>query len=325
MRPVSLRVENFASYRGVVELDFAPLELFAISGPTGAGKSSLLDAIIFALYGATPRLGPHPAEMISLGADRMSVMVDFQIGTQRYRVARVAQRRGGKAQLEQVCSDNGPQPLKEGVREVTEEVARLIGLSYDAFIQAVVLPQGEFQRFLQNEPRKRRDILSKILRLEVYERMRRLASSKSDMLAQTVQERERRLNEDYAGATLEALSQLTDQAHHLATEIKALSGHVGEAETRRDALRAARGKTRELEQRRARLSQVQADEPQIRSYECQLEAARRAAPVLPLVKAARSAEDNCGRAKQVHDALVSQHAGLQLEYTETERQLKRAV
>ena len=70
MRPVSLRVENFASYRGVVELDFAPLELFAISGPTGAGKSSLLDAIIFALYGATPRLGPHPAEMISLGADR---------------------------------------------------------------------------------------------------------------------------------------------------------------------------------------------------------------------------------------------------------------
>src|SRR6516225_11216301 len=124
MRPVKLRVENFASYRGqVAELDFTPLELFAISGPTGAGKSTLLDAIIFALYGATPRLGPHPSEMISLGADRMSVVLDFQIATQRYRVTRVARRKGaGAAQLEQLGPDDDPQPLKEGVHDVNEGV-----------------------------------------------------------------------------------------------------------------------------------------------------------------------------------------------------------
>jgi exonuclease SbcC len=92
--------------------------------------------------------------MISLGADRMSVVLDFQIGIQRYRVARVVRRSGTRtAQLELLGPDSESQPLKDGVREVNDAVARLVGLSYDAFIQAVVLPQGEFQRFLKDEPR----------------------------------------------------------------------------------------------------------------------------------------------------------------------------
>ena len=104
MRPLKLRLENFASYRGAVELDFAPLELFAIEGPTGAGKSSLLDAIIFALYNKVPRTGGQGGrEMISLGADRMSVRFDFRAGLDTYRVTRVARRKGaGVAQLEQL-------------------------------------------------------------------------------------------------------------------------------------------------------------------------------------------------------------------------------
>ncbi|MBO0739098.1 MAG: SMC family ATPase, partial [Alphaproteobacteria bacterium] len=92
MRPLKLRLENFASFRGkAVELDFTPLELFAIAGPTGAGKSSLLDGIIFALYGRVPRIGGRgAAEMISLGADRMSITFDFRVGADTYRVTRVA-------------------------------------------------------------------------------------------------------------------------------------------------------------------------------------------------------------------------------------------
>jgi exonuclease SbcC len=307
-------------------LDFAPLELFAISGPTGAGKSTLLDAMVFALYGETPRIGPHPAGMISLGADRMSVVLDFQIGTQRYRVTRLARRRGaGAVQLEALAPDDVSRPLKEGVREVNEEVARLVGLSYDAFIQAVVLPQGEFQKFLKSKPRERGDILSKILRLEIYERMRRLASSKSEILTQAVEERECRLQEDYAGATPEALQELTEHANHLVAQIKSLSGRVGEAEARRDALRAAREKTRELEQKRARLSQLQSGEPQIRSYEHQLEAARRAAAILPMIRAAKLADENSARAKNDYDALTTQHATLRAEHKEAEKQFNQAT
>ena len=327
MRPVRLRLENFASYRGqAAELDFTPLELFAIAGPTGAGKSTLLDAIIFALYGATPRLGPHPIGIISLGADRMSVVFDFQIEEQRYRVTRLARRRGaGAAQLEQLGPEDEARPLKEGIREVNEAIARLVGLSYEAFTQAVVLPQGEFQRFLKSEPRERREILSKILRLEIYERMRRLASGKRDMLAQAVQDRERRLNEDYAEATPDALDRLTEQADNLNVAIKALSGRLAEAEARRDALRVARAKTRELEQRRLHLTQLQADEPQIRSYEHQLAAARRATPVLPLIRAAKAVEEDIERAKQEHDGLLTRHERLHAMHKEAESQLKQAA
>jgi DNA repair protein SbcC/Rad50 len=327
MRPLKLRLENFASYRGqATELDFSSLELFAISGPTGAGKSTLLDAIIFALYGSVPRLGRRATEIISLGADRMSVVFDFRIDAQRYRVTRLARRKGaGAAQLEQVAPDDEMQPLKEGVREVNEAAARLVGLSYEAFTQAVVLPQGEFQRFLKSEPRERREILSKILRLEIYERMRRLASGKSDMLAQAVQERERRLDEDYAEATPAALHRLTEQADHLSAECKVLVGRLSEAEARRDAIRASREKTRELEQRRLRFNELQADEPRTRSHERQLAAARRAAPIQPLIRAASAGEQNAARAKHDHDALVQRHARLRAEHKEAESQLTQAV
>jgi exonuclease SbcC len=327
VRPVKLRLENFAPFRGqAAELDFASLELFAISGPTGAGKSTLLDAIIFALYGSVPRLGRRATEMISLGADRMSVVFDFQIGTTHYRVSRLARRRGaGTAQLELLGLDDNAQPLREGVREVNDEIVRIVGLSYDAFTQAVILPQGEFQKFLKSEPRERREILSKILRVEIYERMRHLASGKRDMLAQAVQERERRLNEDYAEATPEALEELKGQTKTLHAEIETLSGRLGKAEARRDTLRTAREKTRELEQRRARLTRLQGDEPQIRLYESQLDAARHAAPVMPLIRAARTAEERSTQAGHAHDALVKDHARVQAEHNEAERRLKQAT
>lgn len=161
MRPLKLRLANFTCFRGdTTELDFSGLELFAIAGPTGAGKSSLLDAIIFALYGAVPRMRRGFAEMISLGADRMSVVFDFRVGATSYRVTRVARRRGaGNTQLEELGSDGSVRPLKEGAREVNEEVSRVLGLTYDAFTQAVVLPQGEFQRFLKSQAGDRREIL----------------------------------------------------------------------------------------------------------------------------------------------------------------------
>jgi exonuclease SbcC len=135
MRPLKLRIENFACFRRGVELDFTPLELFAIAGPTGAGKSSLLDAVIFTLYGRVPRIGGRgAAEMISLGADRMSVAFDFRVGADSYRVTRVARRNGAAAaQLEQLGANGAARPLKDGVREVNEAVERIVGLSHDAF------------------------------------------------------------------------------------------------------------------------------------------------------------------------------------------------
>ncbi|MBV9200413.1 MAG: SMC family ATPase [Alphaproteobacteria bacterium] len=328
MRPLTLRLENFASLRGrAVELDFTLLELFAIAGPTGAGKSSLLDGIIFALYGRVPRIGGRGAgEMISLGADRMSVAFDFRVGADTYRVTRVARRRGaGTAQLEQLRENGEARPLKDGAHEVEDEIARIVGLSLDAFTQAVVLPQGEFQKFLKSRAGQRREILTKILRLQIYERMRDLASRRRDRLAQAVDQGERRLAEDYAQVTPEVLAEMNAQADALAEEIEALSGQFCEAEERRDALRTGRAKTRELEQRRARLLQLQAEEPKIRAAEARLEAARRAAPVLPLIKNAQTAEERAAEAVRLYEAAAKQHAEAQAQREQAKKRLQQTA
>ena len=73
MRPHKLTLEGFTSFRDKIELDFTGLDLFAITGPTGAGKSSLIDAICFALYGQVPRVGDDYKQLISHGAERLSV------------------------------------------------------------------------------------------------------------------------------------------------------------------------------------------------------------------------------------------------------------
>jgi exonuclease SbcC len=209
------------------------------------------------------------------------------------------------------------------VREVNDEVARILGLTYDAFTQAVVLPQGEFQKFLKSQAGERREILSKILRLEIYERMRQLASGNRDALAQAVQERERRLSEDYADATPAALEELNCQTNRRRAEIETLSGQLSEAEARRDAVRTARTKTRELEQRRTRFSLLQADDAQIRADESRLEGARRAAPVLPLIRAVRAGEEQAAEAKRSYDTIVKDYARLQTQRTEAKHQLAK--
>ena len=81
MRPLRLAIEGFTAFRDRQEVDFEPLDLFVITGPTGAGKTSILDAMIFALYGQVPRLGGKSgtADLISLGRVDARVQLDFAV------------------------------------------------------------------------------------------------------------------------------------------------------------------------------------------------------------------------------------------------------
>ena len=88
MRPLLLEVEGLTSFREKVTLDFADLDLFAITGPTGAGKSSLVDALIWALFGQVPRVGKEYRQLLSHGAERLTARLDFAVGQERYRLVR---------------------------------------------------------------------------------------------------------------------------------------------------------------------------------------------------------------------------------------------
>jgi exonuclease SbcC len=206
VKPARLSVEGFTSFRDKVEVDFAGLDLFAITGPTGAGKSSLIDAIVFALYGQVPRVGDDYKQLISHGADRLSVLFEFAVGGERYRIARTARRAGASQQRLERRGAGGWDPVADKAREIRAEVDRVLGLDYDGFTRSVVLPQGQFDAFLKGEPKERRKILVALLSLGVYERMLQLANQKAAAARAGAEFIRRQLGTDYAGATPEALA-----------------------------------------------------------------------------------------------------------------------
>ncbi|MDJ0775116.1 MAG: AAA family ATPase [Mastigocoleus sp. MO_167.B18] len=101
MRSLELELENFTSFRSHQTLDFSKLDLFAITGPTGAGKTSLLDAITFALYGNVPRFGKDAkaSQIVSQGRDNLKVSFRFEVRGVEYRVTRTWRNCGKTARI----------------------------------------------------------------------------------------------------------------------------------------------------------------------------------------------------------------------------------
>ena len=171
MRPVRLEVKGFTAYRESQVLDFEDLDLFAITGPTGSGKSSLLDAVTYALYGRAPRIGNRAGLLIAQGQPRLAVMLDFVVDDRRYRVTRSTGQKAASATVRLERQVDGRwQSFGDGadrIRDATRLIEELIGLDYPAFTRSVLLPQGEFQEFLVGDPAERRRILTELLGLEL--------------------------------------------------------------------------------------------------------------------------------------------------------------
>ncbi len=207
MRPLKLSLEGFTSFRDRLDIDFSGLDLFAITGPTGAGKSSLIDALVFALYGQVPRVGDDYKQLISHGKERLSVMLEFAVGKQSYRVVRTARPdKPSQQRLERVTGGTA-EPVADRVKEIRAEVERILGLDYDGFTRSVVLPQGQFDAFLKGEPKERRKILVALLSLGVYERMQQLANQRSASARSEADFIKRQLEIDFASARQETLEQ----------------------------------------------------------------------------------------------------------------------
>ncbi len=193
MRPLKLELEGFTAFRDPTCLDLSSLDLFAITGPTGAGKSSLIDAIAYALYGRVPRVTAEVGACISQGIDRMRVSLEFLAGEERFRVYRETRRKGSGAVRLDRWLDGDWQPQLDRAREVTDRVNEIVGLDYDGFTRSVLLPQGQFQEFLAGSAEKRRSVLGSLLRLDVYNRMRSRAAAAAAETGTRLEERERAL------------------------------------------------------------------------------------------------------------------------------------
>jgi len=194
MRPLRLEIEGFSSYRKRETLDLAEVEFFSISGPTGSGKSSLVDAMIFALYGRVPRLGGNAvAPAITAGSDRARVRFDFEVGGVEHTAVRLAERTKTGATVREARLQRGEEILASGADDVSREVASLLQLGFDEFTRTVVLPQGEFARFLTAKKSERQELLRSLLALDVYGEMRTLARGGATVAEERARHTEGRL------------------------------------------------------------------------------------------------------------------------------------
>ncbi len=228
MRPTRLEVEGFTSFRQGVALDFSTLDLFVITGPTGAGKSSLIDAIIYALYGRTPRIGDKAgSDLISQGAERMRVLLEFKAGKKAYRLFRTL-KRGGSAKLQLEVQDSKGEwdAISNKVFEVRQKVEEILGVDFDGFTKSIVLPQGEFDKFLRGDPVERRRILSDLLHLNVYEEMGKRARQieTNARIEQSLVEQQ--LATAYAEVSEERKSELEKELKRLTAEQQELSSEI---------------------------------------------------------------------------------------------------
>lgn len=196
MRPLRLQMEGLRSYRHPVDIPFDRDGLIAIIGDTGAGKSSILEAIVYALYSATSWDQRGVRALISSGAKKVSVVFDFAVGEKKWRVTRATSLTAQPVHLLECTSDaDDPLARVDGEAAVNDAVKKIVGLDYDTFQSAVVLPQGRFQHLLRSSPGDRTAILKGILRLEQLEVVREMAeralSRLRPRLAAKVEERQR--------------------------------------------------------------------------------------------------------------------------------------
>lgn len=200
MIPVKLRIEGFLSYQQPVELDFTGIDLACITGQNGAGKSSLLDAITWALFGRARKrdesvINTHPSVKAA------EVILDFDYEGNRYRVQR-SNPRGKTTSLEFfiLSKVEGEQsrwkPLTEHtLRETDQKIVNTLRMDYETFTNASFFLQGKADQFAVARPAERKRILSNILNLDVWETYREEASLRRRAVEREVRELDGRLSE----------------------------------------------------------------------------------------------------------------------------------
>ena len=236
MRPRELTLRGFRSYRDEVTFDLRGRRLVGVVGPIGAGKSTILDGVAFALFGKTPRVQRDTKTLIHQLADSAHVQLVFEVDGSLWRATRALKRRGqGQVQLVRLADDTPDADVLETVvmdKPVRERIEQLLGMDFETFGRSVLLAQNRFAEFLLAADGPRNAVLKGVFGYERFD-------------AALAAMRERAAREEATVASLQA-----DGARLL--EARAALGSAREVATqaadRRDLLLALRPQVEALDQ-----------------------------------------------------------------------------
>lgn len=336
MRPIKLIMENFGPYLERTEIDFTQLsDVFLVSGLTGAGKTTIFDAMTYALYGELTgaRKGLDRSILSHYAPETAEPLVvfEFSLGVDRYKLERVAphQRRirGGALRPSDgpdrffhwegdAESGAGWHLISEKKSEVNAAVVDLLGLSVEEFSKIVLLPQGEFQRFLEMDSAGRVAILEKLFPVALHDEVTKTAQSRAksiqdefSVLSASIEglEKERaghlREGEDEAAALRRLNTEYTNTNNNYSAAVTALS----QAKSAWDRASADR----------ARFDYAQKCAQDLALFEKQLPAALArkerigaAKKVAGYVELKRASDEAAARQKRAEDELAAQRARL---------------
>lgn len=344
MKPLKLTVCAFGPYASEQVFDFADLNgrsFFLIHGPTGAGKTSILDAMCFALYGQASG-SRAPRELRSDHADPKEltqVSFDFVIGPERYRIHRnPEQQRPRKRGLGTMThaqsatlwrrtgivdeSDEGA-VVADGWRETNEAIERLIGFRCDQFRQVVVLPQGRFQELLVAKCDDRQKVLETLFQVDAYGKIEQALKDSASFLKRQHERAQQRYAEALQGSGAATVAEIEQAQTQIQQQLASL--HAA-ADSLRAAKRTAQEKLAEARQIATTLAEFESAKTDLRQRESrQAEFAARQDALVRAGKAARLAELDATvqqRRREVVDAETKRaaaEAALQRATTERER------
>lgn len=343
MKPIRLTLAGLQSYREKQEIDFEQLcegGVFGIFGPTGSGKSSILDAMTLALYGKVERAAKGTQGILNQEENTLAVSFTFELdgagGAMRYRVERGFKRTGGVSATCHLCRlieirPEGEVVLADKLTDVNRAIEERLGLTMDDFTRAVVLPQGKFAEFLSLAGKDRRQMLQRLFGLERYgdrlmQRLNARVQTAETELAETLAEQQ-----GLGDASAEARAAAAAAREAAEKAAAASRAELASAEEAFAALRQVRERVEERRALEARREQLQADAPRIAALEAELrrmEAAERLQPALEAADTAareqREAADRLAAAERGHAARKEAAAAAESAWAEAEREAAEA-
>lgn len=350
MKPLLLTLQAFGPFAGTQTIDFAQLEgrgFFLIHGPTGAGKTSILDGLCFALFGESSGGERKASEMRSHHAPPSTlteVSLEFALGDATFRVHRVPEqtrkakrgdalvRQAAEAELHRLDGPAGPSLIASGTSPVTAQICTLLGYRADQFRQVIVLAQGRFAEFLKSNSRDREQILQVLFGTTLYKRIEDALKRVADASAQAARDAgiQRLTLLQQAGAEHEdALRQRLEQLR-----AETLQRQLAQAAAREQAQAtqlawqrgsAAHQAWAEHDDALRHCQALDAEAPLRHRQRIQLDAARRAVGMLPQAQARAAAAHALQNAQEAVQLRLTQLADAQSAHAQAVQAQQHAL